>query len=51
MVYNIRNGRGIDNVQDLGRVAGSSTATAPDLVALQELDSVTGRVAGRLHPR
>ena len=29
MSYNIRNGRGIDNVQDLGRVAGSSTARPP----------------------
>ena len=48
MSYNIRNGRGIDNVQDLGRVAEIINRTAPDLVALQELDSVTGRMAD--HP-
>lgn len=47
MSYNIRNGRGIDNVQDLGRVAEVINRTAPDIVALQELDSVTGRMAGR----
>ena len=41
MSYNIRNGRGIDNVQDLGRVAEVINRTAPDIVALQELDSVT----------
>ena len=38
MSYNIRNGRGIDNVQDLGRVAEIINRTAPDIVALQELD-------------
>lgn len=50
MSYNIRNGRGIDNVQDLGRVAAVITRTAPDIVALQEVDSVTGRMAGRFIP-
>lgn len=50
MSYNIRNGRGIDNVQDLGRVAEIINRTAPDIVALQELDSVTGRMAGRFIP-
>ena len=50
MSYNIRNGRGIDNVQDLGRVAEVINRTAPDIVALQELDSVTGRMAGRFIP-
>ena len=39
MSYNIRNGRGIDNVQDLGRVAEIINRTAPDIVALQELDA------------
>lgn len=29
MSYNIRNGRGIDNVQDLGRVAEIINRTAP----------------------
>lgn len=50
MSYNIRNGRGIDNVQDLRRVAEVINRTAPDIVALQELDSVTGRMAGRFIP-
>ena len=50
MSYNIRNGRGIDNVQELGRVAEIIIRTAPDIVALQELDSVTGRMAGRFIP-
>ena len=50
MSYNICNGRGIDNVQDLGRVAEVSNRAAPDIVALQELDSVTGRMAGRFIP-
>ena len=50
MSYNIRNGRGIDNVQDLGRVAEIINRTAPDIVALQELDSVSGRMAGRFIP-
>lgn len=50
MSYNIRNGRGIDNVQDLGRVAEIINRTAPDIVALQELDSVTGRMPGTVIP-
>lgn len=50
MSYNIRNGRGIDNVQDLGRIAEVINRTAPDIVALQEVDSVTGRMAGRFIP-
>ena len=50
MSYNIRNGRGIDNVQDLGRVAEVINRTAPDIVALQEVDSVTGRMTG-MHAR
>jgi len=35
---------------DLGRVAEIINRTAPDIVALQELDSVTGRMAGRFSP-
>lgn len=50
MTYNIRNGRGIDNVQDLGRIAEVISRTAPDIVALQEVDSVTRRMAGRFIP-
>lgn len=51
MSYNIRNGRGIDNVQDLGRVAEIINRTAPDIVALQETGQ-RDRTHGRtLHPR
>lgn len=50
MSYNIRNGIGIDNVQDIGRIARVIVREAPDLVALQELDSATLRVNGRFIP-
>lgn len=50
MTYNIRNGRGIDEVQDLGRIAQVICRTAPDIVALQEVDSVTRRMEGRFIP-
>ena len=50
MTYNIRNGRGTDNVQDLGRIAEVIARTAPDIVALQEVDSVTRRMSGRFIP-
>lgn len=43
MSYNIRNGRGMDEVTDLQRVADAIRKVSPDLVALQEVDSVTGR--------
>ena len=46
MSYNIRNGRGADDVQDLGRIAEVIGRVAPDVVALQEVDSVTGRMNG-----
>lgn len=48
--YNIRNGIGIDNIQDIGRIARVILREAPDLVALQELDSATLRVDGRYIP-
>ena len=50
MSYNIRNGIGIDNIQDIGRIARVILREAPDLVALQELDSATLRVDGRYIP-
>lgn len=50
MSYNIRNGRGADNVQDIGRIAEVIDRTAPDIVALQEVDSATRRVEGRFIP-
>ena len=46
MSYNIRNGRGMDEVTDLGRIADAICKVAPDVVAVQEVDSVTGRSGG-----
>ena len=43
MSYNIRNLRGIDDVRDVGRVAKVINEAKPDVVAVQEVDSVTGR--------
>lgn len=43
MSYNIRNGRGMDNVLDLQRIAAVINRETPDIIALQEIDSVTGR--------
>jgi endonuclease/exonuclease/phosphatase family metal-dependent hydrolase len=37
MTYNIRQGRGVDGVLDLGRIAGVIRAQNADLVALQEV--------------
>lgn len=36
--YNIKHGRGNDNVVDLARTAGVLRALAPDIVGLQEVD-------------
>jgi len=46
MSYNIQNGKGMDNIVDYQRIADVITQTAPDVVALQELDSVTNRSKG-----
>jgi endonuclease/exonuclease/phosphatase family metal-dependent hydrolase len=43
MSYNVRNGQGLDDVTDYRRIANVITGLAPDIVALQELDSVTNR--------
>ena len=43
MSYNIRNLRGMDDVRDLGRVAKVINEAKPDVVAVQEVDSVTER--------
>lgn len=51
MSYNIRNGIGIDNIQDIGRIARVILREAPDLVALQELDSCHTARGRALHPR
>jgi endonuclease/exonuclease/phosphatase family metal-dependent hydrolase/Icc-related predicted phosphoesterase len=46
MSYNIRNGKGLDNVTDYQRVADVILSEAPDIVTIQEIDSVTGRSMG-----
>lgn len=47
MTYNIRNGRGLDEVSDLGRIARVIEESGADVVALQEIDSATLRSNGR----
>ncbi|MBP8012063.1 MAG: metallophosphoesterase [Parabacteroides sp.] len=44
--YNVRNGKGMDNTTDYQRVADVINRIAPDVVAVQELDSVTQRNNG-----
>ncbi len=44
--YNVRNGIGLDNVTDYQRTAEVIRSIDPDVIALQELDSVTGRSKG-----
>lgn len=46
MTFNVRNGRGMDNKVDYPRTAKVITQYHPDVVALQELDSVTKRSGG-----
>ena len=46
MSYNIHNSTGMDNKVDYQRIADVITKIAPDVVALQELDSVTNRSNG-----
>ena len=46
MSYNVRNARGMDNNVDYQRIADVITGVSPDVVALQELDSVTNRSGG-----
>jgi endonuclease/exonuclease/phosphatase family metal-dependent hydrolase len=43
MAYNIHHGEGMDSVVDLERIAELIREVDPDLVALQEVDSVTER--------
>lgn len=47
MSYNIRGGVGMDNVRDLKRTAAVVQRAAADVVAVQEVDSMTGRSARR----
>ena len=46
MSYNVRNGKGMDNKRNLNRTAAVIRAAQPDVVALQEIDSVTRRSEG-----
>lgn len=43
MSYNIRNGKGMDDATDYQRTADIINKAHPDVVAVQEIDSVTGR--------
>ncbi|MDR3194055.1 MAG: endonuclease/exonuclease/phosphatase family protein [Tannerella sp.] len=43
MSYNVRNAVGLDHVTDYRRIADVIADLSPDVVALQELDSVTNR--------
>lgn len=45
--YNVRNGQGLDDVLDLNRTARVIMAMGADVVAVQELDSVTSRSENR----
>ena len=47
MSYNIRNGIGMDDVRDLQRLANVISACDPDVVAVQEIDSMTARSGQR----
>jgi endonuclease/exonuclease/phosphatase family metal-dependent hydrolase len=46
MSYNIRNAKGMDNVTDCRRIAGVINSVDADVVAIQEIDSVTQRSGG-----
>jgi endonuclease/exonuclease/phosphatase family metal-dependent hydrolase len=46
MSYNVRSGKGLDGVRDYQRIANIIHNAAPDVVALQELDSATRRCGG-----
>jgi endonuclease/exonuclease/phosphatase family metal-dependent hydrolase len=43
MSYNIHNAKGLDNVTDCKRIAGVISSASADVVAIQEIDSVTQR--------
>ena len=43
MSYNVRNGKGMDGVHNLQRVADVINSAKADIVAVQELDSMTNR--------
>ena len=43
MTYNVRNANGMDGICNYQRVANVINNTRPDIVAIQELDSMTAR--------
>lgn len=43
MSYNVRNARGLDDVRNSQRIANVINKVCPDVVAIQELDSMTAR--------
>ncbi len=43
MSYNIRSAKGMDDVIDYDRIANVINRTSPDIVTIQEVDSMTGR--------
>lgn len=43
MSYNIKNANGMDNVCNFQRIANVINNTSPDVVAIQEVDSMTNR--------
>ncbi|MDL2265859.1 metallophosphoesterase [Parabacteroides sp. OttesenSCG-928-G07] len=45
--YNIRNGNGMDGKSDLNRIADAINRLTPNLVALQEIDSMANRTGQR----
>ena len=47
MSYNVRNAKGLDGVTDFRRTAEVISRESPDVVAVQELDSVTKRSGGK----
>lgn len=47
MTYNIRNANGLDNVRSYQRIANVIMNAAPDVVAIQEADSMTARSENR----
>lgn len=48
--FNIRHGRGMDGVVDLGGTAQTIRATGAEVVALQEVDRFTERTGGLDEP-
>ena len=43
MSYNVRNGHGVDGVKDITRCTDIINDARPDVVAVQELDSMSRR--------